>query len=625
MRLPEEMYKKRVDVYGKKFEIYIRKSSATGNYKLLVFFTGLVGAAVLFFLKLYIIMAGVILVFGGVFVYLSVYHNKLIKKKNYSQAMFQINQMCHKRAIGKWNEFFDKGEEFENPQHNYTYDLDIFGKGSLFQMLNMTGTYSGRQKLAELLLNPLQKKSDIIERQEALQELGGKLVFRHKLFSHALISNKNTSLTEDNETDKKRRRTLLDTMNKLDDVYSWAKEEKGLYRSPKFKLLIYGMPAASFCLLVLGIIGIVPLYLPIICYILQFIMIGFRADKRTRSFELVEKYSNTLKVYGSVLKQFETEKFSSSYINKLKNTLRDESGNPAWKQIERLSKLWELIANRYNLMHVIVNTATLWDYHCLAALENWKRSGGKYVKKWFDTIGEVEALCSMSLMYHDTPGFVIPQICEEKTSRIEAAQLGHPLLPNGRKCNDVVINPAKPILLITGSNMSGKSTFLRTIGISLILSYLGLPVCAESYSCPVLKVYACMRTSDNLGQSVSSFYAELLRVKMIVEAVEKGEKVFFLLDEIFKGTNSADRHTGAKMLINQLDKKGAWGLVSTHDLELADMEKDSGGRISNYHFKEYYKDNKIYFDYQLRKGVSDTRNAIFLMKMAGVTLETDMK
>jgi DNA mismatch repair ATPase MutS len=169
--------------------------------------------------------------------------------------------------------------------------------------------------------------------------------------------------------------------------------------------------------------------------------------------------------------------------------------------------------------------------------------------------------------------------------------------------------------------MSGKSTFLRTVGLSLVLTYMGLPVCAKSFSCPVMKVYACMRTSDNLGQSVSSFYAELLRVKMIVEAVDNEEKVFFLLDEIFKGTNSADRHTGAKMLITQLDKKRAWGLVSTHDLELADMEKESGGRIRNYHFKEYYRDNKIYFDYQLRKGVSDTRNAIYLMKMAGVNID----
>ena len=248
-------------------------------------------------------------------------------------------------------------------------------------------------------------------------------------------------------------------------------------------------------------------------------------------------------------------------------------------------------------------------------------SSGRYVEKWFDVIGEVEALCSISLIHHDNPEYIMPQISEDMSGGIVAEQLGHPLLTKGRRCNDISINEKQPILLITGSNMSGKSTFLRTVGLSLILSYIGAPVCAKLFSCPILKIYACMRTSDNLGQNVSSFYAELLRVKMVVEAVDRNEKVFFLLDEIFKGTNSADRHTGAKMLIDQLDKKAAWGMVSTHDLELADMEKESGGRIRNYHFREYYKDNQIHFDYQLRKGVSDTRNAIFLMRMAGVNVE----
>lgn len=621
MRTPEEKYKKRVDVYKKKFELYTGRSSTTGNYKLLVFFTGLIGAAVLFFIKLYILMAAVILLFGGLFVYLSVIHNKFIKDKNYFHAMLQINQMCLKRTVGQWNEFSDIGEEFMSPQHNYTYDLDIFGKGSLFQMLNMTATYSGRQKLAEILLNPLDQKEEIYKRQEALQELGKKLNFRHRLFSNGLILNKNTMLANDKESDKKRTKTLLDTMNKLDDVYSWAKEAKSLYTSSIFKLFIFGVPVLSFCMLILGIIKIVPVYVPIVLYLLQFIMIGFRAENRNKSFELVEKHSDTLKVYKNLLKKFETVSFSSSYINSLKNNLKDDHENAAWKQIERLSKIWELIANRYNLMHIFVNTAVLWDFHCLAALENWKKSGGKHVERWFDTIGEVEALCSLSLMCHDNSEYVMPSICEENAPRVEALNLGHPLLTKTRKCNDIIINSKEPILLITGSNMSGKSTFLRTVGMSLILSYLGLPVCAEAFICPILKVYACMRTSDNLGQSVSSFYAELLRVKMIVEAVERGENVFFLLDEIFKGTNSADRHTGAKMLINQLDKKGAWGLVSTHDLELADMENESKGRIRNYHFKEYYKDNQIYFDYQLRKGVSDTRNAIYLMKMAGVNIE----
>jgi DNA mismatch repair ATPase MutS len=166
--------------------------------------------------------------------------------------------------------------------------------------------------------------------------------------------------------------------------------------------------------------------------------------------------------------------------------------------------------------------------------------------------------------------------------------------------------------------MSGKSTLLRTVGINLVLAYAGAPVCASVFRCPVMDIYTSMRTSDKLEEGISSFYAELLRVKMIIEAARSGKPLLFLLDEIFKGTNSMDRHTGASMLIKKLSGFGAMGLVSTHDLELAELEKNSGSRIMNYHFQEYYENNEIHFDYKLRPGVSNTRNAIYLMKMAGI-------
>jgi len=624
MITPEKKYQKRVNAYSSKLDMYTRKSSSVGNYKLLVFFVGIAIAVALFIFNQNIFLLAQIIVFGVGFAYLSRGHNRLLKNKDYSFAMLQINKMCLKRINGQWTEFSDIGEEFENHEHNYTYDLDIFGKGSLFQMINMTSTYSGRHKLANMFLNPLETKKDILERQEAVSELSTKLIFRHRLFSNAILSNKNITLLEDEEKSKKQRKTLLDTMSKLEDVYAWTKEENPLYSSFRFKFLITALPTLTMLLLVLAILGKIPFFLPIAGFAIQFLMLGYRTNFRNKSFEIVEKYTNTLKVYTGVLKQFESEKFTSEYINKLKNELKGKSEEPAWKQINKLSKLWELIANRYNFLHIVVNAATLWDFHCLVSLEKWKMVSGRFVEKWFDIIGEVEALCSISLVCHDNPEFIMPQISEDMSSGIVTEQLGHPLLTKGRKCNDISIDSKQPILLITGSNMSGKSTFLRTVGLSLIMSYIGAPVCAKTFTCPILKVYACMRTSDNLGQNVSSFYAELLRVKMVVQAVDRNERVFFLLDEIFKGTNSADRHTGAKMLINQLDKKAAWGMVSTHDLELADMDKESNGRIRNYHFREYYKDNQIRFDYQLRKGVSDTRNAIFLMRMAGVSVEDQM-
>lgn len=633
MTAPEKKYQKRAVVYSVKLDLYTQKSSTLGNYKLLVFFIGIALAVALYIFNQMIFMSAQIILFLAVFIYLIIVQNGIIKRKNYSFAMHQINKMCLKRITGEWTQFSDIGEEFENQQHNYTYDLDIFGKNSLFQMINMTSTYSGRHKLAEIFLNPLENKEAIIERQEAISELSRKLIFRQRMLSNAIISNKNLTLIDVEEKDrpgfqansgysnKKKSKTLLDTMNKLEEIYAWAKQENKRYSSTGFKLLITGLPVLTLLFLFLSIFATVSPYLPIIGFAIQFLMLAYRANFRNRNFEIVEKYTNTLKVYSGIIKQFESEKFESNYINELKKVLKGKTEVPAWKQIEKLSKLWELIANRYNFFHAIINLATLWDFHCLVSLEKWKINSGKFVQKWFDVIGEVEALSSMSILRHDNPEFIMPQIAEDLKTGITAEQLGHPLLSRGRKCNDISFDSNQPILLITGSNMSGKSTFLRTVGISLLLSSLGMPVCAKSFKCPILKLYACMRTSDNLSQNVSSFYAELLRVKMVVEAVDRDERVFFLLDEIFKGTNSTDRHMGAKMLIKQLDKRAAWGMVSTHDLELADLEKESDGHIRNYHFKEYYKDDKIYFDYLLRKGVSDTRNAIFLMRMAGVSVE----
>jgi DNA mismatch repair ATPase MutS len=252
-------------------------------------------------------------------------------------------------------------------------------------------------------------------------------------------------------------------------------------------------------------------------------------------------------------------------------------------------------------------------------LNRWKNNSGENLKQWLSVIGKLEALSSLAVINFDNPKWTTPQFTEGKV--IKGEKLAHPLITNNRISNYIDINEYSPVLLITGSNMAGKSTYLRTVGINLLLAYTGASVCASSFTCPLLNIYSCMRISDDIDQNISSFYGEIIRIKKIIDAVKRNEKVFFLLDEIFKGTNSIDRHTGAISLVNKLEKVGAVGLVSTHDLELAELEKTSKGKIKNYHFEEYYKDNKIYFDYKLKKGVCTTRNASYLMKMAGLEVE----
>jgi len=235
----------------------------------------------------------------------------------------------------------------------------------------------------------------------------------------------------------------------------------------------------------------------------------------------------------------------------------------------------------------------------------------------------MESLNSLSTIAYEHSDWAMP-IFKGGSPVFVAKNLGHPLLGSNRIYNDIHIEKSQNVLLITGSNMSGKSTLLRTTGINLVLAYSGAPVCSESFNCTIMDIYTCMRTSDNLEKNISSFYAELLRIKKLVTATEDKAPIFFLLDEIFKGTNSIDRHTGAKILVSKLSTENALGFVSTHDLELGDIE-NTNRRVKNYHLEEYYKDDKLYFDYKLRPGVSTTRNALYLMKMAGLEIPPNIE
>ena len=336
------------------------------------------------------------------------------------------------------------------------------------------------------------------------------------------------------------------------------------------------------------------------------------------------RYHLSIKAYGRILIHFEKTKFHTEYIKELRSKLTNNNGQSAVEQLKKLEVILDRVLNRKNMLFFPINVITLWDYQCMIDLEQWRRASGVFIGDWLEVIGELEALSSLAVIGYDYPKWAIPIIMDEDYI-IDSISMGHPLLTNKQIYNDVTLQEPNRILLITGSNMSGKSTFLRTIGINLILAYSGAPACAINMKCSIFSIYTCMRVSDNLEKGISSFYGELLRVKDILNATKKNKQVLFLLDEIFKGTNSYDRHIGAKTLINQLHNSGASGLVSTHDLELGSMELESGGAIKNLHFQEHYKDNKIYFDYKLRPGISTTRNALYLLKMIGIEVNVSEK
>ncbi|WFA10112.1 MutS family DNA mismatch repair protein [Tissierella sp. Yu-01] len=539
-----------------------------------------------------------LIVFLGTFTFLVISHRRLRNRIKYSKLFIEINNDSLKRINGEWYDFTDDGEDFKDHNHNYSEDLDIFGKRSLFQWINTAKTFIGKQKLRELFSGVVGNLEDIKERQNAVEELSNKLNWRQEFLAEALIESKN--------------------IHDPQELISWAIEKNQYFNSPFRIGLIRIMPILTLILMAQGyVLSIIPTYWPTFALVIQFIFLLTKAMERNNLIDLAERYSDDLRAYYNMLKLIEDHRFKSILLQKIQREIRNEEGELAYKQIDELTSIVNAISNRRNSLYSIFNIITLWDFQTIIALEKWKKSSGKNLKTWLEAIGKFEALSSLAVIRYDNQNWTMPDINEEE-SIFEAEDLGHPLLIN-RVSNDLTINKDHRVVLITGSNMSGKSTLLRTAGVNLVLAYAGAPVCSSYFKTSIMDIMTCMRVEDNLSESISSFYAELLRIKSIIEEAKSGTRVFYLLDEIFRGTNSIDRHTGAKVLVNKLSDTNSIGMVSTHDLELCDLESENS-RIVNFHFREFYEDNEIHFDYKLRSGVSTTRNAIYLMKLAGIEI-----
>ncbi|MCY6356451.1 MutS-related protein [Clostridium sp. ZS2-4] len=536
------------------------------------------------------------LAFASIFVIIAIKHDKIIKTRDLIYNMCNINQQCIERVEGKWKQFQDDGEEYKDENHPYSNDLDIFGRASLFQYINNTTTYIGREKLKKSLTSNGYSHQEIYRRQEAIKELSKMIGFRQRLKAEGLK----------NFNSGKSAASLL----------KWAKQKHNFYDSKFIETISIVLPVLTLGAIVYYFLGILKSYhIPLAFIIVNFIVLKINKNERESALDTVYIYKKQINNYYNMLKLIEKKSFKSVYLKNLKSNLIHEKGTSS-QRIIKLNKLSDLILDRNNLMYFILNYVFLWDYHCMINLEKWKKVNGEELEKWLETIGIIEELSSFSTLAFDNLDWAMPKFKEgEFVFKVE--NIGHPLLGSERVCNDLSLGRYNKIILITGSNMSGKSTFLRTTGINLVLAYAGAPVCAKKFECSIMEIFTCMRISDNLQKNISSFYGELLRIKELVSKTKEGRKVFFLLDEIFKGTNSIDRHMGAKNLINKLSEEKVLGMVSTHDLELGSLEKENSN-IKNYHFEEYYKNNKIYFDYKLRKDISTTRNAMYLMKIAGI-------
>ena len=491
------------------------------------------------------------------------------------------------------------GSEFKPENHEYANDLDIFGRASLFQYVNRCTSQQGKKLFAGWLLDPAASET-IPDRQEAIKELSQKFEWRQQLQSYGIAQSIN-----------------IDTERKIEN---WLLEDFQFMNKTHWKLLRFILPAISIALLILQLIDIIPsaIFYPAIFLMLA---ISFGISKMIMpSFTKLNKVAPQLETLSDSVSWIEKGDVKSKLLVDLKSKYIDGSVLSS-QTIKKLKKILDNTDIRLNpLVFIPLNTFLFWDLQQVLILEKWKKENKEHIGDWFLSLAEIESLSSLANLSFNHPAWAYPIISKDHGTTI-ADSLGHPLIPKEKLVtNSFSTEGNEGLNLITGSNMAGKSTFLRSIGVNIVLAMMGSPVCAKSFTVSNMKVISSMRVNDNLEENTSTFYAELKKLKEVIEAVYRNEKVFLLLDEILRGTNSADRHTGSKALIKQLIQHNAVGLIATHDLELAKLADEFPAKLHNYHFDVQVAGDELYFDYKLKRGVCTSMNASLLMKKIGIEL-----
>lgn len=486
---------------------------------------------------------------------------------------------------------FENGSEYVDFKHFYSFDLDFFGANSLFQNLNRTATYIGSKKLSELLLTLL-KNDEIKSNQQAIMELSKKIEWRQYLLSLAKI-------TKDNK----------DNYQKLID-WTEAKQEK---ISNVLNIVFHITPIVFVISIIIYIItnNTFFIYIASAFFLINLVLALTQLRKIKKEIINSDKISEIVKQYGLIIEKIETEKFDSKKLNLLKEKLIHKS-SLASTQIKKLSSLFYTMQSIQNgMVAILFNGAFLYHIHTLNTLLNWKKEYSNHIKNWLEIIGEFETLNSLANFSYNNPTFIFPTLNENYEIILE--ELGHPLILNEKRiCNDIKFNKNNFIIL-TGSNMSGKSTFLRTLGINMVLVGIGSPICSTKAVVHPLNVIVSMRQTDSLHDSESYFFAEVKRLKQIIDKLQS-EICFVLLDEILKGTNSDDKQTGTIEVIKKIISKNAIGSIATHDLEVCQITINYPNKLINKCFEVEIINNDLSFDYKLKDGICKNKSATFLMK-----------
>ncbi|MDH6304253.1 hypothetical protein M2459_000981 [Parabacteroides sp. PF5-5] len=585
-----EAYTRRVDNLQKKIHLF-------GTIRLLIVIVAIINIWVLKDMD-WKILAGIFLLYAIPFAVLMFYHSLLSNRKTYAEALIRL---CSDELKGLNYDFsaFDGAPEKIDGEHSFSLDLDIFGNRSFFQSINRTVTHIGKELLINWLSNPLTNKADILKRQEAVKELSTLSHLRQHFYVTGTL-----------QPGKKNDSRLLSDLSKLPAYFS-----KNLF----WKTSVWLIPCFwLLAIIALGFNLIHPTVFSIL-FVLSFLIAYSKLKKINEIHNTVNKMEKIFATYARLMKSIEGDSYKSELLSDLSNKLICDN-IAASQAVKKLSSHIGTMDQRGTLTAVLLNIFTFRDIRAAIAIEKWNQTYGKHIDQWFDALANFDALCSLSGFYFNHPDYMFPEIADSYFE-MSGKALGHPLIPrNACVKNDISIEKNPWFLIITGANMAGKSTYLRTIGINFLLACIGAPVCAEKLSVYPAQLVTSLRTSDSLVSNESYFFAELKRLKMIIDRLKEGEELFIILDEILKGTNSVDKQKGSFALMKQLITYNTCGIIATHDLALGTLEEEFPNQIKNYRFEADITNNELTFSYLLREGVAQNMNASFLMKKMGITI-----
>ena len=526
------------------------------------------------------------------------YHNRLFHRKDYLEKEAEINRQ-ELAALNLDTSAFDDGAEYIDPAHLYAFDLDVYGPRTLFPCLNRTCTQPGRTRLATWLGQHLENKEEIETRQAAVQELSALTDFRQRF----------------------RILGLLHKGQRADEaeLQAWSVSPTMFRNRPVLRVLPYVVGGANALCLLLVLAGVMPASVWGTLWI-AFVLLSFLfTGKVTRVQNVYGKKLQILGTYARLLRLMDGQPLQS----KLLADIKEESGR-ASHAILRLSKLMNELDQRNNyLMYTVLNGTFFWELWQIMRIERWKEQHAATLPAWLDAIGRMDALLSLATFAYNHPDYAYPTLIAptDEPFRFRATALGHPLMPADRCVrNDFEMNRRPEFIIITGANMAGKSTYLRTVGINYLLACIGAPVCATRMELTPVRLVTSLRTSDSLTDNESYFFAELKRLKLIIDKLQRGERLFIILDEILKGTNSTDKQKGSLALIRQFMTLRANGIIATHNLALGTLADAFPGQIHNHCFEADITGDTLTFSYRLREGVAQNMNACFLMGKMGIAV-----